>query len=79
MISLPRASITPWLHTARLPFLNYKDSLIMTTPAVGILYIAFALTKKRAVATSYVKTYRDILFSCGFDCHEVSFTHVDTC
>ena len=51
----------------------------MTTPAVGILYIAFALTKKRAVATSYVKTYRDILFSWGFDCHEVSFTHVDTC
>ena len=51
----------------------------MTTPAVGSLYIAFALTKKRAVATSYVKTYRDILFSWGFDCHEVSFTHVDTC
>ena len=55
-----------------------KDSSIMTTPAVGILYNAFVLTKKRAVATSYVKTYGDILFSCGFDCHEVSFTHVDT-
>ena len=22
--SLPRASITPWLHAARLPFLNWK-------------------------------------------------------
>ena len=50
----------------------------MTTLAVGILYIAFALTQRRAAATSYDKTYRDILFSCGFDCHEVSFTHVDT-
>ena len=50
----------------------------MTTLAVGILYIAFALTQRRAAATSNDKTYRDILFSCGFDCHEVSFTHVDT-
>ena len=28
--NLPRASIAPWLHAARLPFLNFIDSLVVS-------------------------------------------------